>query len=317
MAEAAAKQAARPPLGQRLLDGDRGALARALTLIERNHASVRDLMVALEPHLGHALALGFTGPPGAGKSTLVSAVVAALRRGGRTVAVIAVDPSSPVSGGAILGDRLRMGEHAGDEGVFIRSFASRGHVGGLTPAAVRAIDAFDAAGFDVVVLETVGAGQSDIDVAEVADLRVVLDAPGLGDDVQSMKAGILDIADVLVVNKADAPGADALHRNLRAARGLSARGADTPVLRTVATTGEGVDALLETLDRMAEALTLTPVERRRRRARRLLAWAAEALVARLVGEGRAPGVDRLSDAILAAEIAPDDAARELLGGLDP
>ncbi len=317
MAEPAAKASARPPLSERLLGGDRAALARALTLIERNHASVRALMAALEPRLGHALALGFTGPPGAGKSTLVSAVVAALRRSGRSVAVIAVDPSSPISGGAILGDRLRMAEHAGDAGVFIRSFASRGHVGGLTPAAVRAIDAFDAAGFDVVVLETVGAGQSDIDVAEIADLRVVLDAPGLGDDVQSMKAGILDIADVLVVNKADAAGADALHGNLKSARGLSARGADTPVLRTVATTGEGVDTLLETLDGMAEALTLTPVERRRRRARRLLAWAAEALVARLVGEGRAPGVDRLADAILAAEIAPDDAARQLLRELAP
>ncbi|HUF55518.1 MAG TPA: methylmalonyl Co-A mutase-associated GTPase MeaB [Thermohalobaculum sp.] len=307
----------RPSLAERLLAGDRAALARALTLIERGHDRVRALMAALGPHLGHALALGFTGPPGAGKSTLVSAVVAALRRSGRSVAVIAVDPSSPISGGAILGDRLRMGEHAGDEGVFIRSFASRGHVGGLTPAAVRAIDAFDAAGFDVVILETVGAGQSDIDVAEVADLRVVLDAPGLGDDVQAMKAGILDIADVLVVNKGDAAGADALHRNLKGARGLSARGASTPVLRTVATTGEGVDALVETLDGLAEALTLTPAERRRRRARRLLAWAAEALVARLVGEGRAPGVDRLSDAILAAEIAPDDAARRLLAELAP
>ena len=174
----------------RLRARDRRFVAAAITELERLSPKASGLLEALQPHLGHALVVGFTGPPGAGKSTLVNALIREVRRGGRTVGVIAVDPSSPVSGGAILGDRIRMTAALDDDGVFVRSLASRGYLGGLSPAAVRIIDALDAAGYDLVILETVGTGQNEIDVAEVADVRVVISAPGLGDDIQAMKAGI-------------------------------------------------------------------------------------------------------------------------------
>lgn len=302
------------PLAARLLTGERAALARALTVLERDRDDAKTLLRAIAPALGRAQVVGFTGPPGAGKSTLVSAYVAALRAREKTVGVVAVDPSSPLSGGAILGDRLRMAAHMGDDGVFIRSLASRGHVGGLSPAAVRAIDAFDAAGRDVVVIETVGAGQSEIDVAEIADTRLVLNAPGLGDDIQAMKSGMLDIADILVVNKADAPGADRLARGLRAARSLSAHGAETPILRTVATTGEGVTALADAIDQIHRAKAVAPGERRRRRAQKLLIWAAQALAARLIEDPARVDIQALADAILSAELTPNAAAARLFRG---
>ena len=188
--------------------GERRATALVITELERLSTAAPILLRAMQPHLGHALVVGFTGPPGAGKSTLVNAVIANLRAAGKTVGVIAVDPSSPVSGGAILGDRIRMTAALDDDGVFVRSLASRGYLGGLSPAAVRIIDALDAAGRDVILLETVGTGQSEIDVAEVADVRVVISAPGLGDDIQAMKSGLLEIADIMVVNKGDRPGAE-------------------------------------------------------------------------------------------------------------
>ncbi|MCU0953677.1 MAG: methylmalonyl Co-A mutase-associated GTPase MeaB [Hyphomicrobium sp.] len=189
----------------RVIARDRRAVSQAVTELERLSLSAPALLQALQPHLGHALVAGFTGPPGAGKSTLVNAVIRELRAAGKTVAVVAVDPSSPISGGAILGDRIRMTAALDDDGVFVRSLASRGYLGGLSPAAVRVIDAFDAAGFDLILLETVGTGQNEIDVAEVADVRVVISAPGLGDDIQAMKSGLLEIADILVVNKRSAP----------------------------------------------------------------------------------------------------------------
>src|SRR5262249_16786573 len=187
----------------RMRSGDRRATSRIVTELERASDGLPDLLAALRPHLGHALVVGFTGPPGAGKSTLANAYTAHVRQLGKTVGIIAVDPSSPVSGGAILGDRIRMTTSLDDDGVFMRSLASRGHLGGLCPAAVRIIDGLDAAGKDIVLIETVGTGQSEIDVAEVADVRVVVMAPGLGDDIQAMKAGLLEIADIVVVNKPD------------------------------------------------------------------------------------------------------------------
>ena len=203
----------------------------------------------MQPHLGHALVVGFTGPPGAGKSTLVNAVIETLRQQGRTVGVIAVDPSSPISGGAILGDRIRMTAALDDDGVFVRSLASRGYLGGLSPAAVRIIDALDGAGFDIVLLETVGTGQNEIDVAEVADIRVVISAPGLGDDIQAMKSGLLEIADVMVVNKGDRPGAEQTMQQLLGALSIRATISDkVPVLKTSALNGDGVAELVETID---------------------------------------------------------------------
>ena len=302
-------------LVSRMRSGERRAIARVVTELERPSPRVPGLLAALTPHLGHALVTGFTGPPGAGKSTLVNAVIAVLRARGARVGVIAVDPSSPISGGAILGDRIRMTNALDDDGVFVRSLASRGYLGGLSPAAVRIIDALDAAGFDHILLETVGTGQSEIDVTEAADVRVVLAAPGLGDGIQAMKSGLLEIADILVVNKADRPGADETARELMAALGHRADGGMRPVLKTSATTGEGTAALVEAIaslgrERLAEGV----VARRRRRARYLIARAAADLVRDRIRAGSRGGLDDLADAVLAGTLAPDAAARQLMGG---
>lgn len=300
-----------PELLARMRDGDIGALSRVVTELERLSPIAGELIQAMTPELGNAIVVGFTGAPGVGKSTLVGAAVSAFRKAGKTVGVIAVDPSSPISGGAILGDRLRMSQHDMDDGVFVRSLASRGALGGLTPAAVRIIDAFDGAGKDVVVIETVGAGQSEVDVAEVADIRIVVAAPGLGDDIQAIKAGVLEIADILVVNKADRPDADKTARELESALALKATSGAKQVIKTIATSGEGVDELAGEIGRIASERSETAQERRRRRARKLLAWAAADLIAKRIKDGGDSKVDGLSDAILAAEVTPEDAARAL------
>jgi LAO/AO transport system kinase len=301
-------------LVQRLTSGNRLALASVLTALESLVPATPALLQALAPHLGHALVIGVTGPPGAGKSTLVNACVMAWRLSGSRVAVIAVDPSSPVSGGAILGDRIRMTSALDDDGVFVRSLAAQGHLGGLTPAAVRMIDAFDAAGFDQIILETVGTGQNEIDIAEIADCRMVVAAPGLGDDVQAMKSGLLEIADILVVNKGDRPGADETVQQLAGALSIrTGAAALVPVLKVTATTGDGIAELLKTVrthvaNRPVEAVAA----RRRRRARYLIASAAAALIATRIREGNVDDLSRLSDAVLTGELSPLDAARKLL-----
>ena len=300
----------------RMRKGERRATSSIITELERMSAAAPALLQALQPHLGHALVVGFTGPPGAGKSTLVNAVIETLRKQGRTVGVIAVDPSSPISGGAILGDRIRMTAALDDDGVFVRSLASRGYLGGLSPAAVRIIDALDAAGFDIVLLETVGTGQSEIDVAEVADIRVVISAPGLGDDIQAMKSGLLEIADVLVVNKGDRPGAEQTMQQLIGALSLRATISDkVPVLKTSALNGDGVLKLVETLDEIGRRVSTEPaVSRRRRRARYLIARAAADLVAQRIKAGGKAGLDPLADAVLSGTMTPDAAARKVLEG---
>lgn len=298
----------------RLVRGERRAVAAAITELERLSPAAVPLLKSLQPHLGHALVVGFTGPPGAGKSTLVNALIRELRAAGRRVGVIAVDPSSPVSGGAILGDRIRMTAALDDDGVFVRSLASRGYLGGLSPAAVRIIDALDAARFDVVILETVGTGQNEIDVAEVADVRVVISAPGLGDDIQAMKSGLLEIADVLVVNKGDREGAERTLQQLVGA--LSIRvgaAAKVPVLKTTATSGEGVAELVETIDSIGDrVLGQGATTRRRRRARYLIARAAADLVAARIRAGEGGELEGLADAVLAGELPVEQAARRLL-----
>ena len=237
-----------------ILAGERRALARAMSAVENETAAGKALMRELQPHLGRARVLGVTGPPGAGKSTLVSALIGAWLARGARVGVVAVDPSSPFSGGAILGDRIRMGAHQADERVFIRSLASRGHGGGLSRTAARVIDLLDAAGYEQIIVETVGAGQSEVEVAEVADTRVVVCPPGLGDEVQALKAGILEIADILVVNKADLPLAERTERELLAMLSLRHYDGWTPqVVRTVATSGEGVPQLADLIERHALA----------------------------------------------------------------
>jgi LAO/AO transport system kinase len=203
-------------LAHDILKGSRRALARALTVVENGREGVKDLMSTLYPHTGRAWVIGVTGAPGTGKSSLVSAVALAYRKAGKTVAIVAVDPTSPFTGGAILGDRIRMRDLSGDSGVFIRSMATRGSLGGLSRTTRDAVRVLDAAGFDIILIETVGAGQSEVDIARAAQTTLVVEAPGLGDDVQAIKAGILEIADILVVNKADRPGADNTVRALRA-----------------------------------------------------------------------------------------------------
>jgi len=243
-----------------ILAGERRALARAMSMVENETAEGKALLRQLQPHLGGARVLGITGPPGAGKSTLVSALIGEWLARDARVGVVAVDPSSPFSGGAILGDRIRMGEHQANERVFIRSVASRGHAGGLSRTTARVIDLFDAAGYGCIIVETVGAGQSEVEVAEIADTRIVVCPPGLGDEVQALKAGILEIADILVVNKADLPFADRTERELVGMLALHHYDAWTPqVVRTVATSGEGVRQLVDVIERHAAACASRPL----------------------------------------------------------
>jgi LAO/AO transport system ATPase/phenylacetic acid degradation protein PaaD len=247
--DAHAADAPLPPALKGLLHGERRAVARAISCIEQGALQAAALHVALAAHLGRAHVIGITGAPGAGKSTLVNALLGELLARGRRIGVVAVDPSSPLTGGAVLGDRVRMGEHGAHDDVFIRSLASRGHLGGLSPSTRAIVDVLDAAGFDTVIVETVGAGQSEVEILRVADTRIVVCPPGLGDEVQASKAGMLEIADLLVVSKADLPGAEATARDLREMlqlRGKPAAGAWTvPVLSVRATAGDGVAAVVE------------------------------------------------------------------------
>jgi len=232
---------------QRIRAGERRAIARAITAVENDPARAQVLRDALAPHLGRTHVVGITGPAGAGKSTLVNALVGELLVRGHRVAVVAVDPSSPFTGGAVLGDRIRMAEHQANERVFIRSLAARGHAGGLSRATAPVIDVLDAAGFDLVLVETVGAGQSDVAIANLARTRIVVYPPGLGDEVQALKAGMLEIADILVVNKADLPGADRTAQDLLAMPARRGIGNKCPVLKTVSTTGDGVAKLVDAI----------------------------------------------------------------------
>jgi LAO/AO transport system kinase len=235
-------------LAERIGRADRRTIARAISSLENNDENAHDVRKAVAAHVGRAHVIGVTGPPGAGKSTLVSALISGLRQRGCTVAVVAVDPSSPFSGGAVLGDRVRMGDHQTDGGVFIRSLASRGHLGGLTAAVGDVIDVFDAAGFEVVIVETVGAGQSEVEITRYADTRVVACPPGLGDEVQALKAGVLEIADIFVVTKGDLPDARRTEADLQTMIGLRRHVSGTPLVKRVsAPSGEGMDELVQWL----------------------------------------------------------------------
>jgi len=250
----------------RVVSGDVRALARSISIVEENAPGSAALLSGVFPHTGRAIVIGITGSPGAGKSSLVDRLVASFREQGRRVGVVAVDPSSAYSGGAILGDRVRMQVHATDPGVFIRSMASRGHMGGLSRAASDAVDLMDAAGYDPVIIETVGVGQDEIEIARAADVVTVVLVPGMGDDIQAIKAGILEIADLFVINKADRPGADKVAADLDAMMALAPASSATrpPIFRTIATSGEGVVALRDGLLAHVAAAGAERREQRRR-----------------------------------------------------
>ena len=256
-------------LAERLMAGDTRALARAIRMVEDRDPGIADLLRQVRERAGMARVVGVTGPPGSGKSTLCDQVIERWRAAGHQVGVIAVDPSSPFTGGAILGDRVRMVRHTLDPGVFIRSMAARGHLGGLAAAAREAIRLLDASGRDRCLLETVGVGQSELEVMETADTTVVVTTPATGDAVQIIKAGILEIADIFVVNKADLPGASKVVRDLKelVRHGTTRTGWAPPVLTTVAETGEGVDELVAAIDHHGDTIAASGELERRRIAR--------------------------------------------------
>jgi LAO/AO transport system kinase len=304
------------------LAGDRRALARLLTAVENRTPIAEVALRRLYATAGHAQLIGITGPPGAGKSTLVAALIAELRRARRPVAVVAVDPSSPITGGAVLGDRVRMQAYAADDGVFIRSMASRGHSGGLSSATSAAAAVFDAAGFDVVLIETVGTGQSEVEVAATADTTVVVEAPEMGDEIQAIKAGLLEVADIIVVNKGDRPGAH------RTAGQLVAMLSDTPrearpgrpapkhpdVLVTTAATGDGVPELLAALDRHRSVVAGTDGGATRMARAEAQIWAvlADRLHERARSIEAAPIAAALLRSVASHELDPYAAADRLL-----
>jgi LAO/AO transport system kinase len=237
-------------LVEQILQADPRAVARAMTLIENEDPRAREILKALFPHAGRALVIGITGAPGSGKSTLVDQLAREFRRRQQTVGIVAVDPTSPFSGGAILADRIRMGTHYTDQGVFIRSMATRGHLGGLAGTTAKVISVLDAAGKDIVLAETVGVGQDEVEIVRVADVSIVVLVPGMGDDMQALKAGLMEIGDILVINKCDHPLADKIEKELRATLLLSGPSDERtpPVVRTVATQGVGIAQLLEQID---------------------------------------------------------------------
>ncbi|GAB4555935.1 MAG: methylmalonyl Co-A mutase-associated GTPase MeaB [Anaerolineales bacterium] len=325
-------------LTQPVLNGDRLALARLLSRVENDTPEGRLALDALFPHTGRAHLIGVTGAPGTGKSSLVTQMALQFRKQGKRVAIVAVDPSSPFTGGAVLGDRVRMRDLSGDPGVFIRSMASRGSLGGLAAATAAVTQVFDAAGFDVILIETVGAGQSEVEIARLAHTTLVVEAPGLGDDIQAIKAGILEIADILVINKADRPGVEAAERALKTMLELAhpvrkvfrhhgqvmeLNGAETPdsrlwippVLRAVATEGKGIPELLETIERHVAHLRSSGDWSHRERARLETEFnlvLQEALVAHFLSKISPKIMDSALESIQNREISPREAVERLL-----
>ena len=311
-----------PTLVAAARDGDHRAVARLISLIENDDPKLREVAAALTPYTGNARVIGLTGAPGVGKSTTTNELVRALRATGKRVGVLAVDPSSPFTGGAILGDRVRMQDHATDSGVYIRSMSSRGHLGGLSAAAPQAVRVLDGAGCDVILVETVGVGQAEVEVASLADTVVVLLAPGMGDAIQAVKAGILEIADVFVVNKADRDGADATYTDIQ---GMIALGERAPgewrpqVVKAAAARGQGIDDVVVALDKHASWLVEHDQLRVRREARasaEIEAIVVGVLRSRIGSLRHGAALSTLATRVAGSHIDPYAAADELLRGLD-
>ena len=329
-------------LAQSVLSGDRLSLARLLTRVENDTPDGQEALNVLFAHTGMAHLIGVTGAPGTGKSSLVNQIALSFRKFGKRVAIVAIDPSSPFTGGAVLGDRVRMRDLSGDPGVFIRSMASRGSLGGLAQATANVVQVFDAAGFDIILIETVGAGQSEVDIARLAHTTLVVEAPGLGDDIQAIKAGILEIADILVINKADRPGVESTERALKSMLDLAhpvpkifqhhgqtltvdapeSPASDvalwiTPVQRTVATVGTGLPGLIESIQAHAEHLRQSGEWLTRERARLEAEFDLsihETLVARFRASIPESKLNEILESIQNREISPREAVNVLLKG---
>jgi LAO/AO transport system kinase len=327
-------------LTESILEGNRLALARLLTKVENDSPEGREALAELFPHTGKAHLIGVTGAPGTGKSSLVNQLALAYRRNAdKKVAIVAVDPSSPFTGGAVLGDRVRMRDLSGDEGVFIRSMASRGSLGGIAQKTASVVQVFDAAGYEIIIIETVGAGQSEVDVARLAHTTIVVEAPGLGDEIQAIKAGILEIADVLVINKADRPGVENTERALRSTLELAhptkrvfrhhgqimdiAAPSTEPdiwipsIVKTVATEGKGIDQLIESIAKHAEHLHQSGDRAARDRARlesEMEALLREALMGRFMETLPQEKYEEILENVVKRDISPYEAVKLLVNG---
>jgi len=304
---------------ERIAAGDRRALSRAISAVESREDAVTALLKILFGKAGSSYVIGITGSPGSGKSTLVEKLALAYRRAGSRVGVLAVDPTSPFSGGAILGDRIRMQSLSGDEGVFIRSMATRGQLGGLAPTAHDVVTILEAAGCQVVLVETVGVGQDEVEVARLADVTVLLLVPGMGDDVQTFKAGVMEIADLFVINKADRPGADRVEQEITSMLSMATRNDlwRPPILKTVATAGEGIGALREAIERFrgfAQANALEQTRRREKWRARLLAMLRQRLFEKALAERLRNGaIEPYLDQVLEHLRDPHSVVEELIG----